>query len=53
MIASRGIARGEEITLAAASNSNDWYLMKQGEARPATITRIPMELSVMDTDPMP
>lgn len=52
MIASRKIARGEEITLAAGSANNDWYLCKLGEVRPGKATRVRMELALMDTDPM-
>lgn len=53
MVATRAIARGEEITLAAGgSESNDWCLMKQGMVLEQAITRVPLETAIMNNDPM-
>jgi len=52
IIANKKIARGEEISLAAGSDSNDWFLCKQGEVRVNKPTRIRLEEALRDADPM-
>ena len=46
IVANKKIARGEEISLAAGADSNDWFLCKQGEVRVNKPTRIRMEESI-------
>jgi hypothetical protein len=51
VIASKNIARGDEITLTAPAHDGAWFLMKQGEVRGDVPTRFTVNVNLLKEDP--